>query len=54
MDKQLYEALKTIKEHCASQGATCKGCPLNTDPDCGCIFFDDTPEDWNIEYFKTN
>jgi len=54
VDKQIYETLKTIKEYCASQGTTCKGCPLNTDPDCGCVFFNDTPEDWNIEYLKTD
>lgn len=51
MDK-LYEALKTIKEHCASQGKTCKGCPLNTASDnSACNIFDDPPEEWDIEQF---
>lgn len=52
MDK-LYEALKTIKEHCASQGKTCKGCPLNTASDnSACNIFDDPPEEWDIEQFN--
>lgn len=49
MDK-LYEALKTIKEHCASQEKTCKGCPLNISTEA-CNFFDETPEGWDIERF---
>lgn len=52
MEKKLYEALQTIKELCVSQGATCKGCPLNTDPACGCTVFDEQPEDWDLEFLK--
>jgi len=54
VDKQLYEALKTIKEHCTSQGLSCKGCQLNIGNDAACDFFDDAPEDWDIEQFETN
>lgn len=53
MDKQLYEALKTIKEHCTSQKNTCVGCPLDTNPTYGCMIDSNTwPEDWDIEQFK--
>lgn len=49
MEKKLFEALQTIKELCVSQGATCKGCPLNISNDSACDFFDEAPEHWDLE-----
>ena len=33
---ELYEALRTIKDYCASKDNTCEGCPLIDSDDC-CI-----------------
>lgn len=50
---KLYEALNTIKNHCASQGNSCKGCLLNTDMVYGgCDFMDKNPVDWDLEFLK--
>ena len=49
MEKKLYEALRTIKELCVLQGATCKGCPLNISNDSACDLFDEAPEHWDLE-----
>lgn len=53
MDKKLYEALKTIQEHCSSN-IGCAGCPLDVEPEedgyIGC--FNLAPADWNIEHFE--
>lgn len=44
---ELYEALLTIKEFCASKN-TCKECPLIDRADC-CIFIKDTaPSNWKL------
>lgn len=44
---ELYDALLTIKEFCASKN-TCEGCPLVDRADC-CIFIKDTaPSNWKL------
>lgn len=50
--KKLYEALRTVKDFCTAQGNTCKACPLNTDPACGCTVFDEQPEEWDLKFLK--
>ena len=35
---ELYDALLTIKDYCASKDNTCEGCPLIDSADC-CIFY---------------
>lgn len=51
--EKLYEALQTIKEHCMAHGTSCYGCLLSTDAiHGGCDFFDESPEDWDLEFLK--
>lgn len=50
---KLYGALKIIKDHCASQGNTCKGCLLSTDTVYdGCDFLDENPVDWDLGFLN--
>ncbi|WP_367569319.1 hypothetical protein [Lacrimispora sp.] len=50
---KLYEALNTIKEHCALQGNSCKGCLLSTDTVYdGCDFLDENPVDWDLGFLN--
>lgn len=50
---RLHEALKTVKDYCASRGDTCKGCLLNTDLVYGgCDFMDENPQDWDLGFLK--
>ena len=44
---ELYEALRTIKDYCASKN-TCEDCPLIDSDDC-CIFIKETaPSNWKL------
>lgn len=50
---KLYEALNTVREHCAKRGRACKGCLLNTDTVYGgCDFLDENPEDWDLGFLN--
>lgn len=56
MDKQLYEALVTIRDHCASHIDRCEGCPLYGGVVYGCFIgnSENSPEYWELEQFETN
>nr|DAT62561.1 MAG TPA: hypothetical protein [Bacteriophage sp.] len=45
---ELYDALLTIKDYCASKDNTCEDCPLIDSDDC-CIFIKETaPSNWKL------
>nr|DAL57859.1 MAG TPA_asm: hypothetical protein [Caudoviricetes sp.] len=45
---ELYDALLTIKDYCASKDNTCKDCPLTDNANC-CIFIKDiAPSNWKL------